>query len=435
MKSIIVTGVEREYSSTEHAVKPLLEAANTEEWRGVLNILRLNGSVVAYSEELKIPCLVSTEGPYDEIELSRDLLQGKAAVAITPLMKRLVTLILPKIMVVLQKSEVITANEEDREEILNLMMIARIQGELEKHQTELSSIVVQGASTMSDLISIGVFSSLLELRNSHIHSALDEEEYEEMVEGLRKLGLVEARLQVSICPECANYQFAISRHPPLVPDCPKCGTEWAIVTFYSVQPPFSEVKNDNSDLPLFISSYLKHKIGSEAPAENVQVYPKATIRSEDGKEAEVDVYLPEFGLGIECKVFEDAFARLTQDRLGSIVGRLTRQIEKYFGIGISRVAVVTNLPEGSRSQLETALQNKLAKDWQNQTIEVLGGDVDSLLEWLDTQALTVAVQVQNSLNKALDKATEQRGEGEAISEAPPDKSKRREDRSGKRQDG
>lgn len=419
----------------EHAVKPLLEAANTQEWRDVLNILYLSGSVAAFSEELQIPCLVSAEGPYDEIERSRDLLQGKATVAITPLMKDLVRMLLPRIMVVLQKREVLNALEEDNEEILNLMMIAEIQGELEKHQRDLARIMVQGASTLSDLISIGVFSSLLEIRDSHVHSALDEDEYEEMVEGLRKLGLVEARLQVSMCPECANYQFTISRHPLLVENCPKCGTEWATVTFYSLQHPFSEAKIDNSDLPLFISSYLRHKIASEAPTGNAHVFPKATIKSEDGKEAEVDVYLPELGIGIECKVFEDAYARLTQARLGSIAGKIAPQIERYFGAGISRVAVATNLPEGSRSQLETALQKRLAKDWQNQTIEVLGGDVDSLLEWLDTQALTVAIQVQNSLNKAFEKATEEEGEGEAISKAPPDRSKGRGNRSRKRQDG
>lgn len=379
-----MVNVEKEYSPLEYAIRPLLEAANTKDWKGVLNILYLSGPVTAFSEELQLPCLVSAEGPYDGIQHSMDLLTGKAKVAFSSLIKALVNMFLSKVMIILQRSKVTTAVEEEKQNIVNVILMTELIPEFEKHQRDIIRLMVQEASTFSDLIAIGVFKSLLEFRDNHIHSALDEDEYEDMIEGLRKLGLVESRLQVSICPECANYHFTISRHPPIVENCPKCGNEWATVTLYSLQPPFSEIKIDNSDLPLFISSYLKYKISSKAPAREVKVLPKALIKTEEGKMFDVDVYIPEFDMGIECKVFEDAFAPMTKARLGSIVGSLEPQIRKYLSIGIKNVTVVTNLPENSRNKLKAALENALANEGLKQ-IEVLPGDIDAMLKWLDDQ--------------------------------------------------
>jgi hypothetical protein len=398
--------IEREYSSMEYAVKSLLEAANTEGWRDVLNILYLSGSVTAFSEELQLPCLVSAKGPYEKIEHSIDLLRGKAEVAITPLIKELAKMILPRIIVILQRSKITTVIKEERQEMLGIIVATELIPELEKYQKELARIIVQGASTLSDLIIVGVLRSLLEIRNNHIHSALNEDKYEDMIEGLRKFGLIESRLQVSLCPECANYQFAISRYPSLIEDCPKCGTRWVTVILYSLQPPYSETKIDNSDLPLFISSYLKHKIASQAPVGEVKVFPKALIKSNETIVCDVDVYLPEFAIGVECKVFEDPFARMTQSRLGSIVGKLLPEIKKHFDIGIKSLIIVTNLSESAGNKLKTALEKALKEEGLNQPIEVLPGNIDTLMKWINEQASKIAKQVQESINKAIEQALE-----------------------------
>lgn len=393
---VLIMVIERNSCPMEHAVKPLLESAATETWRDVLNILYFSGHVVSF-ENLQLPCLVSAQGHFNEIQPAADLLRGRAEVALTPLVKDLVRVFLPKILFVLRKGEVVSATEEKKQEMINMMMISEFKPEkLEKHERDLTRIMIRGATTLSDLLAIEVFQSLLEIRSGLIRSASDEDEYEDMIEGLRKLGLVESRLQVSLCPECTNYQFIISRNPSPIETCPKCGTEWATAIFYNIQPPYNEIKKDNSDLPLFISSYLKHKIYSEAPIREVDVLPKAVIRSEEGNTFDVDVFIPEFAVGVECKVFEDPFAPMTQARLGSIVGTLEPQIRSYFGIGIKDLTVVTNLPNSSKDKLKTALKNKLKVGGFDQALEVLPRDIDILLQWLDEQALKIAKHIQDS---------------------------------------
>lgn len=396
--------IERDSCSMEHAVKPLLESATTETWRNVLNVLYFSGHVASF-KNLQLQCLISAQGPFKEIQPAADLLKGRAEVALTPLVKDLVRVFLPKILFVLRKDEVVSATDEKRQEMINLMMISEFKPEkLEKHERNLIHIMIRGAATLSDLLAIEVFRSLIEIRSGHIRSALDEDEYECMIDGLRKLGLVESRLQVSLCPECTNYQFTVSRNPSPIETCTKCGTEWATVVFYNIQPPYSATKKDNSDLPLFISSYLKHKIYSKAPIKEVDVLPKAVIISEEGNTFDVDVYIPEFAEGIECKIFEDPFTPMTQARLSSIVGSLEPQIRRYFGAGIKNLTVVTNLPTSSKDKLKTALKNKLEVGGFDQALEVLSRDIDILLRWLDEQALKIANHLQSSLSKAINRS-------------------------------
>ena len=76
---------------------------------------------------------------------------------------------------------------------------------------------------------------------------------------------------------------------------------------------------------------------------DVKILPKAVVKSDDGVKFDVDVYIPEFSISIEYKVFEDPFAPMTQSRLDSVVGRIMWQIRNYFKIGIKRVIIVINL--------------------------------------------------------------------------------------------
>jgi hypothetical protein len=81
----------------EAAVKPLLQASATEQWRYVLNVLYLNGSVLCISEDVGLPVLVSVEGDPDEVEESSDLLQAKFKTEISPLVNRGLQSFLPTI--------------------------------------------------------------------------------------------------------------------------------------------------------------------------------------------------------------------------------------------------------------------------------------------------------------------------------------------------
>jgi hypothetical protein len=155
----------------------------TEGWRNVLKIFFLSGPVTLLSEELPFPCLVSAEGPYDEVEQSVDLLKGKANISLIPIIKAVVRLLSPK------------NKEQEVLQKIGMIGAAELRMEFDKYKRDLVPLMVQGASALSGLIAIGVFESLLHFRASQIHSALDEDEYENMIEGLRKLGLT--RIQVA----------------------------------------------------------------------------------------------------------------------------------------------------------------------------------------------------------------------------------------------
>ena len=81
-------------SSLESIVKPLLEAAGTTHWRDSLNVLYLSGHVMAFSEELQFPCIISARGPYDEVESASDLLKGKTEIALSKVGKDIIPIML-----------------------------------------------------------------------------------------------------------------------------------------------------------------------------------------------------------------------------------------------------------------------------------------------------------------------------------------------------
>jgi hypothetical protein len=222
---------------------------------------------------------------------------------------------------------------------------------------------------------------------------------------------LESKLQVSLCPECANYQLTVSMYPSMEEMCPRCGAEWATITLYNLQSPYSEIKINNSDLPLFISSYLKHKLSLEIPMVEAEIIPGANIKSEDGTSCEVDVYIPEFYLGIECKVFEDAFARMTTTRLSGIIGKdLLPQIKKYLSMGIKNITIVTNLIEESCNKLKTRIEGIIKEEGLNLNIELLTGDIDNLIKWLDEKASIISKTYRESLEKVIKQSIERKNE-------------------------
>lgn len=105
-------------TSLESIVRPLLEAANTEHWRDSLNVLYLSGHVMAFSEELQFPCLISARGPYDEVDAASDLLKGKTTVAFTKIGKELLQIITPIFLNLFKQEEFVAAIEEDHHEKL-----------------------------------------------------------------------------------------------------------------------------------------------------------------------------------------------------------------------------------------------------------------------------------------------------------------------------
>ncbi len=99
-----------------------------------------------------------------------DLLQGKAKTAFAPLASRLAKLLAPKILSMVQKAGVVDAAGKS-EELATMLFVSGIMPELESLTSELTKIFVEGAFTLSELIAIGVFKALCELRGGQIHAA------------------------------------------------------------------------------------------------------------------------------------------------------------------------------------------------------------------------------------------------------------------------
>jgi len=398
----ITMSPENNLSSLESIVKPLLEAASTTHWRNSLNVLYLSGHVMAFSEELQFPCIISARGPYDEVESASDLLKGKTEVAITKIGKDSLPIIMPVITSLLKQEELRTALEEDREEKLVKIFIDLYSSQFQKMQDEFFQIFISGASTIADWITPELYENLLEMREKMIRSAFYDDEYEEMVDSLLKLNLIKPRLQINLCPRCADYQITLTKTATILENCPNCGVEWASVTLFTFIHPYNEIKKNNSDLPLFISSYLKHKIVTLYPAKELEIFPMAKVSLEDGTIFDIDVYIPEYDMGFECKVFEDAYARMTSSRINSLVGGLLPQIHRYFDAGIQKVFIVTNLVESSSNKVERLLKRKLSESGYPSEVELLAKDYDKLLKWLDEKAQLITNQRAKLFTKSLE---------------------------------
>lgn len=411
--------VEREQSECEVFVKPLLEAANTDHWRDALRILFVSGHVLSlYPSPIDLPCLISVQGPYQIVSRSADLLNGKANVAVTTLMGSALQFVLPKFSVLMREEATVIQNltEESGEQVpievqqnkLAMLMMAEFVPELEKHKKELATIAIQGVSSLSDMITVNILMSLLETRENHLHCTFDEDEYEEMVESLRRLGVIGSKLQVSLCPECTNYQFTISSCPYISDRCPKCGEDWVTAVLYTFEDPYGSIKIDNNDLPLFISCYLRYKMISGVLHHKVEVYPNAVVRFEEGKEAEIDVFVPEWNFGVECKVYEDVFAPMTDARVNNLKDKLLKQIHRYSQANISRILIVTNLIDSSAEKLQGAIVETLRQRGDSTSIKVLSGDVEVLLSTLNEIASEIVKSINESTQRKL-KPTEKLG--------------------------
>ena len=341
-------------SSCEIIVKPLIEAANTRNWQNALDILFISGHTLSFSKEtIDFPCLISATGPIEDLDKSIELLTMKGNHAIKPLISSGLKRFLPTLLLFAKKSP----NPEGTE--LISMIISHVIPKFETHKKELAHLMVQGALCMPDLIAPAFFTSLLESRKTHIHSCHGEERYEQMIFSLKKLGIIESLIQINICPECANYQVILSKYPVESFKCPKCGSNLATVTFYSFISSFGKFKFESSDISLFISSYLKSRVDNEIFVDSIDIYPNVVYKTDSGKDVELDVHIPDINLGIECKIFEDPNAPMTNSRLHSISGKLIQQIERYKEMNIERLAIVTNLSNDACKEIQENLEKRM----------------------------------------------------------------------------
>jgi hypothetical protein len=399
--------IEKESSDLEPVTKPLIDLANTEDWKSALNVLYLNGGILNFVEGSAVPVLISLNGDDQDVERMIDLLMGKAKTDITPLLGILMRVFVPKLAVISQRKEFKDANGQNQE-VLGVMAAMELKGEWERNQKLIGEAILEGAFTIAHMLAAGAYKTLEEKRDSHIDTTLDDDTYEEMIEGLRKVGVIEARLQVSLCPQCGNYQLLVSPSPSVQEACPKCGEEWPTQTLYTFAKPLDKIKSENNDLPLFISSYLRFKINSNWPMNEVEIFPNAEILLESGEKVEIDVFLPQYGIGIECKSFEDCYAPLTESRMNSIIGRLVPQVKRYLGVGATKIVVTTNLPEDATQKVAEALMKTLAREnIKPEALNFIEGDVAKLVGFLDSLGQEIARRVSDAFTKSITSSSQE----------------------------
>jgi hypothetical protein len=173
----------------------------------------------------------------------------------------------------------------------------------------------------------------------------------------------------------------------------------------------SKIKAENQDLPLFISSYLKQKTSISTIFGEIRIYPNAQVETQttpNKENAEIDVYLPDFKIGIECKTQTDPTTPMTKDRLGGMTGDIVnKHIKKYANASIENIFIVTNLRQNQAQKLEMSLKTS-TKD-QNidlKTLQVIPGNIEILMQFLDKLANKLAKRTTKLFTSNEDKTEE-----------------------------
>ena len=390
--------IERDNSGYEDAVAPFVVAANTQAWRKALNLLYINGLSMVLSE-ISMPVLVSLDGREEDVTMSLDLLKGKGAVAAPSLATAILTMFMPGLKSLIQNSALTESGSKAEDEKMTQAVFSSFAPMFQHGLDDLTKTLIQSGFTLSDAITVAIFQSLSTFRQDQIHVMSDQGEYEEVVHLLRRLDVAHPQLQVSVCPNCANFRLIVSRHSLHSEKCAQCGSLWTSLTLYTLGTTLSKLKVENSDLPVFISAYLRNKLIYLTAMEKIDVHPNAVVNLQVGQ-AEVDVYLPRFKIALECKILRDPFGSFSGPHAGSIVGDLREKILRLMTLGVTDLVIATNLTAEATGKLREEL---LSDERVKLRLWVLPREINSLLGSLDAIADSVGKQVSANFEKSLER--------------------------------
>ncbi len=405
-------------AANEPIVEPLVHAAQTTGWKPSLNLLYFHGSLLALSEEIGLPVLVSVRGDTSGLDHVSELLKAQTSSGMSRLMRSWMKEVVPSVLQAIQeRGEEVSFGE------VSAALGARAAKEGGPHEKLIQDLIRRGFEdliTFSGGIAALVFEFLLTKRTAYLTNVLPEPEYERMVDQLARLGILEPRLEVSICPHCHNRYFVVSGFPSTPVVCTNCGRKWVTVELFVFRSPFSRVELGSSLMALLISAYLREKVNSGSPVLDLDIFPNAEFEPEPNHRVEVDVYVPRLAIGYECKAFEDVFAPLTGNRLGSVTGRVTSQIDGYLALGIRNIVIATNLPALAATRVERELsKNYKGKKIQPSSIVVLPGNPSALVRHLDEVSASLVKLLNDDFKKSFEAATASKGKRSKPPRPPP----------------
>jgi hypothetical protein len=388
----------RDNSAFEDSLQPFVDAANAPGpvWKEALKLFYINGSVMVLSE-FSTPVFVSLHGGKPEdVANSLSLITGKATTGIIPFISSIMKTVLPIVTEFASNPDVTQAAEKDGEEAVAKIMIPIIKSFGQNF--DIAKRLIQSGFTFSDFFAVGIFETLSKFRAGQVHVMTNDEEYEKIILLLRKLEVANPRLQVGVCPNCANYQLILSKHSHGSEHCQQCGYPWTTITLYTLEERFSKLKAQNLDLPIFISAYLRHRLAPLTAMQEVRIHPSAVLQVSKKKQEEIDVYLPEFKTAFECKVVRDPLGAFTGPHAGSLAGELKKKITSLTRLGVTNVIVVTNLPDESAKKLTEEL---LSDQQLKARVTVVPAQIQSLISTLDGLSDMVGQQISDSFGRRI----------------------------------
>ena len=202
---------------------------------------------------------------------------------------------------------------------------------------------------------------------------------------LKRCNLVSHILTVAICPRCLNYVVAFATADLDIDKCPSCGKNMAVGVLYCLSNDYAALKSSRKDLPYFIANYiLVRAVSFGFPVEEDKVEVNRYV-----EDVEIDVYIKDLHVGIECKIFSK-IEPVNQATMRNWINNLCEKIDKYVSAGIKEMLVVTNVPTDQLASIHEALVDYARKHNYQIDVKVLSKEPDRLLEELDRIAKSLA---------------------------------------------
>lgn len=270
-----------------------------------------------------------------------------------------------------------------------------------QHRDELgplfSRALANNVGIVADLLGHALFKLGLDTRNRQIAATVGVIEYDDMVEALERMKVFVPRVRVVLCGECWNLEVAIGRYSGFTNECTRCQREAHVVSLLFPRPELEQLKlNNNSDLPLFISAYLRCK----AP---LPVRMAPCREYEEPIAGEVDVAIDELDTAVEVKVLNSP-ATMNPQKVANEAHDLATQLRKYATLGFKKTIVITNAPQAETAKLLETAQAK----WPTPTmrVEAYGAPFGTIRARLDL----LGADLQSAVNAKLQKEMEGRSD-------------------------
>lgn len=263
-------------------------------------------------------------------------------------------------------------------------MGARLNGELPQ--------LIGAMPTLAAWLGSAIAKSSLEFRERQVRSCgFDLERYDDMIEGLRRLDLVEPVVRVVVAEGGLSSELSLPGAEGFIATDVQEGAQ--SIEVLRLKPWLAAAKRADRDcaLPLFMAQYLN------AQSVNTVAFACAKFEHVPG---DIDVLLPSIALGIEVKLIH-APATADDEKIEHLLRKFaTEQMPRYREAGCERVVVVTNAPahpvEQAYQRLKNATPSVALPDL------VVAGGMAEVIEFLDG----VLTDVRGAFMSALERRVE-----------------------------